>query len=153
MVREYTPEEQERITQKEAEYHELEAQRVKAMNSRNARRYKDLCDILGIVEPELPELIERARTDEIYASRTRRQETPKIRKNRANPEKYKAFLRDAVDCNYDDFSAESEYKRRILMSHFPGRYDRQGMNDYDDMKLGAVFKKIVDSAEEIASRK
>lgn len=64
MIREHTPEEQERIAQGEIEYQKLDAQRVKAMNSRDALKYSDLCTQLG-VEPELPELIEQAEAERI----------------------------------------------------------------------------------------
>ena len=151
MVRDYTPDEEKRIVQNEAERDILEAQRVRAMNGRDAKQYSNLCTLLG-VDPELPELIERAKADEIYASR-RVEPVIKQRKNRANPVRYQAFLDDAERCNYFDFASDTYSKREILMRHFPTRYERQGMVEYGDLKLGAVFKKIVDSAEEIVNRK
>ncbi len=156
MVRDYTIEEQKRIAKNQAEIDALEAQRIDALNSRDAKKYSDLCDRLG-VEPELPELIELARADEIHDSAKLEslvglKKPSKPRKNAADPAKYRAFLDEAEGCNYDDFAAQSNYKREVLKRHFGGRYKVQDMVSYDSTKLGAVFRKIIDTAREVVSR-
>ncbi|MDP1729348.1 MAG: hypothetical protein Q8L27_04050 [archaeon] len=150
-MRDLTPQEEARIARDNVEYQKLEAQRVEALNSRDASKYSKLCDLLG-VEPELPELVERARADEVYASRKPVKKSSKPRKNAANPIKYAAFLMAAETCDYDNFSADSDDKREILKGHFPMRYDKQRMFSYTDHKLGVVFKKIIDSALDVVRR-
>lgn len=150
----------------EINYQKLEEQRVEALASQDAKTYSRLCAELG-VEPEDCFLIERAEADRLVAdgivdleniTRNQRSGNPRRRqrKRTANPAKYQRFLNDALSI-YDSsgrFSDDADTKRRVLQSHFPYRFtQRQPIDGYDDAKVGKLFNDMVESAEEIVSRK
>ncbi|MBI3334760.1 hypothetical protein HYZ97_04710 [Candidatus Pacearchaeota archaeon] len=68
---------------------------------------------------------------------------------------YKGFLQRAYEARPSEFTFCTDEKRRLLKKYFPGRFRADGqqpLEDYSDSQIGALFQKLVNSAENILDR-
>lgn len=136
-------------------YDNLEAERISALNRRDAATYATLCDEMGI-EPELPELYydgneiieETIKVSGRLEILSLNEPSPRKKGGRsaANPQTYVQFRADGLKLspNKDKDTADKE---RLLMEYFKRKFTRRGksvLEDMDKYKLGSLFNRLMD---------
>ncbi len=68
---------------------------------------------------------------------------------RTTEDKYEKFLQETIDKEIavGSLEADSKRKREIFQRHFPHQYRAQRLERVDDVRLGAVYKKLVEHAK------
>ncbi len=129
------------------DYDALDRERRSALQGRDALRYFELCNALGVPQSGIEDLhlYELGDAENIFA------EKMLLTATEMDGEKYRRFLAEARDVS-SDLGAGSDRKRELLEKHFPGRFGRGGgqdleAKDYRSAQIGAIFKKMKSYAE------
>ena len=126
----------------------LEEERKKAFESRDARIYFLACEELGI-EPEAQELYEQGQL-ELKLESDEEEELLHKKLDRKSCLKYMNFYTSGRPLNEKDFRKDVELKRRLLVSHFPGRFGKNGkqsLENLTELQIGSLFKKIMEYSD------
>lgn len=122
-----------------------------ALSLNDPYAYFNACERYGI-PPEDTELYEQGR--ELAGVRIPDSQLPRspVKSVRRDSNKYKIFLQKtrALGINVDDFLAHPLNKRQIFRDCFPHQYQAQRLDEADNTKFGAVYKKLVEHAERVA---
>lgn len=119
----------------------LDKQRKQALESQDALSYYNLCNEYGC-EPENSFLYEQGKA-EFEFQQKKEQSLEAIVDTGAE-----AFLRKVGIMDLNNFQQNSDYKKKLLMSYFPGKFGRDGSQSleakaYTPMQIGYMFRNVV----------
>jgi len=122
-------------------FSKLDKMRRDALERRDSLLYAGLCQYLGVE----PEEVELCNSGSAFLSEER--EGLERLRGRGELIKYEFFLDKIAGIRTEDLSADSERKRNLLETCFPGQFGDDGKQPiarYSNPKVGHIFRKMVE---------
>jgi len=117
--------------------------RNKAIANWDGRQYCEACDVLGL-EPEF---------DDLYSLGIAEKHSIIFPAKEKISDKYSNFYREGIVLNENDFRADIDEKKRLLLKFFPRRFGDEGKQpiaDMEEAKAGRLFNHMIDYSKKKA---
>jgi len=138
---------------------ELEIEKKNAIVSMDSLRYKQVCDALGLITPDVPDLYEEGEKEEDYLiclaleqegkSEEKTGLVGEVKKTRTNTD-YSPFLNDwqRLNINERDYAADCDKKRKSLLRFYKfGENGKQPILNYSCEQIGHLYANILEQAK------